>query len=608
MRARRLTRIGPVALGVLVGGLVFATAPALAAAPEVLSEGVSSVTPYEAHLEAMVNAGDETMECRFEYGETSVAEHKAGCEQGNALEGGEQGVGKTVTGLEPGKTYRYRVVVKNATSELEGPEEHFATPPLEKPTVASESVPYTTPYEARVEGAVNPDYQLTTCVIDYGETTSYGEEVPCEPSEELEGGEQGIGATITGLTPDETYYYRILATNGTGEAEGAGELTTLPLEKPHVEGENSSSVTSSSATLEAPVNPEYQETTCEFQYGTEESLKTSTTVSCEQEPIGSGGGAVGASAKVSGLSLDTTYYYRVVAKNMTGEAEGAITPFTTLGTAPLVSTGAVSMIGQSSANVTGTVTPEGAETHYYYQYGPSTEYGQRTASAEAGVDVGTGLSSVAAPATLVPLTPGVTYHYRLVAWNEYGTTYGQDATFTTEAGRSPRAVTGPASGISVGEATLSGTINPQGAETSYRFEYGTSVEYGTKAFGTVLPEQGEQTVTLSLRGLQAGTTYHYRLVVTNPGGTSVGQDETFTTPPISDPLVNPTVPPLIATPNIAFPKEEKASGTTTKTLTNAEKLKKALKACKKEKKKKKKSKRVACEKRAKKKYPTTKAK
>jgi hypothetical protein len=149
--------------------------------------------------------------------------------------------------------------------------------------------------------------------------------------------------------------------------------------------------------------------------------------------------------------------------------------------------------------------------------------------------------------------PGVTYHYRLVAWNTEGTTYGQDETFTTEAGQSPLGTTGAASGVSVGEATISGTIDPQGKETSYRFEYGTSTGYGTQAFGTVLPEQGEQTVTLSLRGLEAGTTYHYRLVVSNPAGTSEGQDETFTTPLIADPLVNPTTAPLIALPNITFP-------------------------------------------------------
>jgi hypothetical protein len=116
---------------------------------------------------------------------------------------------------------------------------------------------------------------------------------------------------------------------------------------------------------------------------------------------------------------------------------------------------------------------------------------------------------------------------------------------------------------------------------------------------------GEQTVTLSLRGLEANTTYHYRLIVSNPGGEAVGQDATFTTPPISDPLVNPTTPPLIASPSIAFPTGSLANtGTTTKTLTKAEKLKKALKACGREPR----SKRTSCEKAAHKQFGPVKKK
>ncbi len=221
--------------------------------------------------------------------------------------------------------------------------------------------------------------------------------------------------------------------------------------------------------------------------------------------------------------------------------------------APEASTGAVSEIGQSSANVTGTVNPNGVETFYYYQYGTSTEYGQSTAPEGPGVSVGSGTSTVAAPATLVPLVPGVTYHYRLVAWNELGTSYGQDATFTAVAGESPSVSTAAASGVSVDEATISGTINPEGKETGYRFEYGSSTEYGTQTFGTVLPELGAQTVTLNLHGIDPDTTYHYRLVVSNAGGTAYGEDMTFTTLPIAFPVIAPTPPPLIALPKITFP-------------------------------------------------------
>ncbi len=132
-----------------------------------------------------------------------------------------------------------------------------------------------------------------------------------------------------------------------------------------------------------------------------------------------------------------TYHYRMLATNATGTTYGPDNTFTALG--PLIkSTSAPTEIGQSNANVTGTLNPEGVETYYYYQYGTSAEYGQSTPTAS----VGAGTAPVAAPATLVPLTPGVSYHYRLVAWNEGGTSYGQDQTFTTEAGLAPLVSTG----------------------------------------------------------------------------------------------------------------------------------------------------------------------
>jgi hypothetical protein len=417
-----------------------------------------------------------------------------------------------------------------------------------------------------------------------------------------------------GLEGNTTYDYRFIAENTAHEkTEATATFHTLPGLAPMVEGESAGAVTQTTASLTAQVDTGSEATTCEVQYVDESEFDaagyaTPTTVGCEPRELAEGAGVApqGVSANLTGLQRGTTYHYRVLASDTTGPTEGADKTFTTLTTTTV--TGGASAIRQSSANVTGTLNPEDVETYYYYQYGPTTEYGQSTSPEGPGINVGTGTSAVQAPATLVPLTPGVSYHYRLVAWNEDGTTYGQDETFTTEAGLAPLASTGPASGISVSEATISGTIDPAGKETSYRFEYGTNTEYGTQAFGTVLPEQGEQTVTLSLRGLEAGTTYHYRLVVSNPGGEATGADATFTTPPIADPLVNPAIAPLIATPAIAFPTGSQentgATKTTTKKLTNAQKLAKALRACAKQPKRK----RATCEKQAHNRYGTAKKK
>src|SRR5262249_25885397 len=81
-------------------------------------------------------------------------------------------------------------------------------------------------------------------------------------------------------------------------------------------------------------------------------------------------------------------------------------------------------VGRTTATLVGAASPNGLATPYYWQYGPSTAYGQQTTTQ----DVGSGTAPVTAQASLSGLTPGVTYHYRLVATNSDGTDYGYDYT------------------------------------------------------------------------------------------------------------------------------------------------------------------------------------
>jgi hypothetical protein len=90
------------------------------------------------------------------------------------------------------------------------------------------------------------------------------------------------------------------------------------------------------------------------------------------------------------------------------------------------------------------------------------------------------------------------------------------------------ATTGPAKDIGQTTATVTGTIDPQGSDTTYRFEYGTSTSYGlTTAEQSAGSGTDAVAVEAALTGLTSDTTYHYRLVATNGG--NVGADRTFTT-------------------------------------------------------------------------------
>jgi uncharacterized delta-60 repeat protein len=97
-------------------------------------------------------------------------------------------------------------------------------------------------------------------------------------------------------------------------------------------------------------------------------------------------------------------------------------------------------------------------------------------------------------------------------------------------GSAPTVSTGGASSVSTTSAVLGGQVNPNGLDTSYAFQYGTTTAYGsTTPVGSAGSASDDVPVTVTLTGLSPGTKYHYRLEATNSAGTTDGQDATFTT-------------------------------------------------------------------------------
>jgi CSLREA domain-containing protein len=94
---------------------------------------------------------------------------------------------------------------------------------------------------------------------------------------------------------------------------------------------------------------------------------------------------------------------------------------------PTVATGAANAITTTAATLHGRVNPNARGTTYHFVYGKTTAYGNSTPPRR----LAQGTSSVAVSARLGGLTPGTTYHYRLVATNADGTKSGRHRTFTT---------------------------------------------------------------------------------------------------------------------------------------------------------------------------------
>jgi phosphodiesterase/alkaline phosphatase D-like protein len=207
---------------------------------------------------------------------------------------------------------------------------------------------------------------------------------------------------------------------------------------------------------------------------------------------------------------------------------------------PAVATGSASAIGDSGASVAGSVNPNGQATTYAFEYGTSVHYTEQTAVQSAGA----GTAAVNASAQLKDLTPGTTYHFRIIASNGAGTTAGGDATFKTTGIAPPVGVplqtsTGAASAVEVDSAKLSGTITPAGAHAGetvlYYFQLGPGVPYALQTVQqTLTAGSAPVAVSATVTGLASMTSFHYRLIAINEAGqVSSGADQTFTTLPKS---------------------------------------------------------------------------
>lgn len=492
----------------------------------------------------------------------------------------------------------------------------LSTPALaaaEAPAIDSEAASAITPFAATLEAQVNPNNEATTaCTFEYGTLTVGENTALCNP-ETLEGfGDQGTSAAISGLTPATTYKYRVLVKNATGTTEGVEqELTTLTLEKPIVGAESTSAITSTGATLQAQVNPNYQETSYSFEYATNEALTGAVTVN-GASALPAEFAELPASAPTETLTPRTTFYYRVLATNASGTTEGPVEHFTSTAV-PVLTTAAAQSITRTTAALPGTVNPGGEPTTFHFAYVIAAGYqpgapnpyvtGARTPESPS---VGSDFTAHAAgPVTASELQPGSTYHFAIVATNSLGTVIGPDATFTTSPPTPALASTGEASAVSQLSATLNGSLDTRGLPTVAQFEFGTVPGAGSLVPATVTPGAGStETLSASFNGaLQPGTTYYYRALATNVDGTGYGEERSFTTPAFPGQAA-PAAVSLVAWPGFVL-KELAAAGAPSqrtaggpKPLTKAQKLARALKACDKKPKRK----RARCRRQAKRSY------
>ena len=381
----------------------------------------------------------------------------------------------------------------------------------------------------QVAGEVQPDGgDVTSCVFEWGPTDSYGNSASCAQAPPFSGA-TSASAEITGLSPGTTYHYRLVAENAAGPNWGADQTFSTPFVN-GVQTTAATGVTRTGATLNGSLSPDGVDAHYYFEWGVDESYGN-TAPAPPGTDAGSGNGSTPAAATISGLVYGTTYHYRLVATNVDGTEFGKDVSFRTVDAVAGTETLPASDLAPQQATLNGALDPEGQATTFYFEWGPTSSYGNVTAT-PPGEPADSGNGSTPVSATIDGLFAYTGYHYRLVATNAVGTTYGGDEVVTTAPPALPSVSDTVASVVTPTTALLSAAINPGYGLTIYRFEYGTDTDYGSRTpTQPALEEDGaSHPVQVAVTALLPGTTYHYRVVATNFSGVTNGPDQAFTTP------------------------------------------------------------------------------
>ncbi len=231
-----------------------------------------------------------------------------------------QGLAESVeaSGLEPATTYTYCMVARNKYGSEYGAAESFTTGSTQ-PVVEGGSVSNVVISGATLEAQVNPEKQETTCLrFEYGETSAYGNSVPCSEAS-LGSGYGGVQATavVSNLKPNTAYHFRVVVENPSSPPGGTFGPDETFQTSPLIAGESFSEAGQHGTTISAQLNTGGLATSYYVEYGSTSAYGSSTPVQVTEE----GEGTVSASARIEALESYSEYHFRVVASNSDGAEE-----------------------------------------------------------------------------------------------------------------------------------------------------------------------------------------------------------------------------------------------------------------------------------------------
>ncbi len=294
------------------------------------------------------------------------------------------------------------------------------------PNVATTAATQIGGASAVLHGTVSPRGIAGTWYFEYGLAgTAFGSQTT---PVSFSGTQLSVDAaqSITGLLPNTSYHYRIVASTTGGVVNGSEMTFQTTLPAPAITGATASGIADTSAQIGATIQGYGASTMAHVEYGT-----SSLAMDQETESV-----QVGISANpntflqsLTDLIPGTTYYFRVAATNSVGTSYSSTGSFKTTGLPPtVVLTGDATEITATSVVLRGTIIPGGRETYARFALAPAST---NSAGFTTEIYVGSGMLPVPVQMRVSGLTPGQAYQFQLVATNTDGTINGATSQFTT---------------------------------------------------------------------------------------------------------------------------------------------------------------------------------
>ena len=503
--------------------------------PVISNVTISSITPVGG---VIAWTTDELADSQIEYGLTDAY----GFETSLDVALGVAHI-QTLTNLQPGTDYHFRVKSKDAAGNVTISEDHLFTTvsaPIVldiPPIILTQTVGSVTPTGVTIAWTTD---EIADAQIEYGPTTAYGSRSLIDASFGL-----AHSVTLSDLTPATVYHYRIKTADSAGQVTYSGDDTfTTGSLVVTVEPSSgiSGTVSSVSSTVNVPLAVSDVQATeltfssallawttstladAQIEYGLTTDYGSHTTIDVSLTSVHA--------ELLSNLSPGTTYHYRVKSTDASGNlvvsddrtfTTLAAPPATvSLSSLPTISDVTISAITSSTATIAW-MTDKLANSQI--EFGLTDAFGSESTlnAAFANTHV----------VILNDLEAGTTYHYRIRTTDAGGRlTLGEENTFTTSAALSsgvssaslPTISTVETSTLTASSARITWLVS---VPTDGQVEYGLTTSYGSSS--TVDSSLSLTHETL-LTGLTPDTTYHYRVKSIDAAGNRIlSGDETFTT-------------------------------------------------------------------------------